>query len=144
MGSLSKSKKILIVEDDLLLSAVKKRFVQNLGYQAVGTARTAEDAIEKANLLQPDLIIMDIKLIGDMDGIQAMKKIRELSDVPVIYLSGVSDREVLERAEKTKFVDFLVKPITSADLEEPLERAFSETMDEPLFDIQPNPIHSKP
>ena len=136
MGAIAHAKKILIVEDDLLLSAVKQRFVQNLGHQAVGTARTAEEAIEKTQSLQPDLIIMDIKLIGEMDGIQAMKKIREISDVPVIYLSGVSDEEILDRAEETKFVDFLVKPITSSDLEIPIERAFSGEENPTLFGIR--------
>ena len=118
-------KKVLIVEDDLLLSAVEKRLIQKCGYKVAGSVRTAQEAIEKTHQLQPDLIIMDIKLLGDMDGVQAMQKIREFSEVPVIYLSGVSDQTVYERAQETRFVDSLLKPITEEDLKSSLEKAFS-------------------
>lgn len=117
------AKRVLIVEDDLLLSLIEERLIQKLGYEVVAKVGTGKEAIEKAKKLQPDLIIMDIILKGEMDGIQAMEEIRKESNVPVVYLSGNSDRFNYERAKKTGFIDYLVKPITSQDLKEPLHEA---------------------
>ncbi|MFH5832245.1 response regulator [Halalkalibaculum sp. DA3122] len=117
-------KRILIVEDDMLLSLVEERLIEKLGHKVVGKTVSGEEAIEKFIELEPDLILMDIILKGEMDGIEAMKKIRRISDVPVIYLSGNSDRYNYERAKQTGFTDYLVKPISSADLAGPLEKAF--------------------
>lgn len=124
-ASLQSPKKILIVEDDMLLSLVEERLVEKLGHKVVGKATSGEEAIQKYNELSPDLILMDIILKGEMDGIQAMETIREHSDVPVIYLSGNSDQYNYERAKETDFTDYLVKPVSSHHLTEPLNRAFS-------------------
>lgn len=119
-------KRVLIVEDDMLLSLVEERLVQKLGHEVVAKVGSGKEAIKKTEELNPDLIIMDIILKGDMDGIEAMVAIRKKSDVPVIYLSGNSDRFNYERAKKTGFTDYLVKPITSHDLKKPLREAFGE------------------
>lgn len=118
------SKKILIVEDDMLLALVEERIVEKMGHQVLAKVVDGEDAIRKTKDLNPDLILMDIVLKGDVDGIQAMEKIREFSDIPVIYLSGNSDRFNYERARKTGFIEYLVKPITSHDLIRPFDQAF--------------------
>lgn len=94
-----------------------------LGYDVVGKAIAGEEAIQKAIMLNPDVIMMDISLKGEMDGVQAMEEIRKVSDVPVIYLSGNSDKFNYERAKKTNFIEYLVKPITSDDLVKPLNKA---------------------
>lgn len=117
--------KILIVEDDLLLSMVEERLITNLGFKVVGKAVTGEEAIQKAADLNPDVIIMDISLKGSMSGIEAMKEIRKTSEVPVIYLSGSSDDDFLERAKETNYSGFLTKPVTSGDLEAPLIKALN-------------------
>ncbi len=122
-------KRVLIVEDDMLLSLVEERLIQKLGHEVVAKVGTGQEAIERTRELQPDLIIMDIVLKGEMDGIQAMEEIRKESDVPVVYLSGNSDRFNYERAKKTGFTDYLIKPITSQDLKKPLNKAFG--MDNP-------------
>jgi len=114
---------ILIVEDDVLLSLVEERLLKKLGYGVAGKAVNGEDAVEKAKKLGPDAILMDISLKGEMDGVQAMELIREFSDVPVIYLSGNSDNYNRERAKKTRYIDYLVKPITADDLVNPLRNA---------------------
>lgn len=119
-------KNILIVEDDMLLSFVEERIIRRLGYNVVGKAASGEEAIKKAHQLQPDLILMDILLKGEMDGVDAMVKIREASDVPVIYLSGNSDSYNYNRAKQTGFAGYLVKPITAKDLEKPLKKVFEE------------------
>lgn len=118
--------KVLIVEDDMLLSMVEERLIQKLGFDVVGKVAEGSEAIEKVLDLEPDVIVMDISLKGDMDGIEAMEAIREKSGVPVIYLSGSSDRYHYERAKKTGFIGFLTKPITSGDLKEPLFSAVKQ------------------
>ncbi|MDX1671153.1 MAG: response regulator [Balneolaceae bacterium] len=122
-------KKVLIVEDDLLLSLVEERIIEKMGYAVVDTVTTAEEAVEQNRKLRPDLILMDIILQGEMDGIDAMEEIRKESDVPVIYLSGNSDRYNYERARKTDFTDYLVKPITGPDLVEPFRKAFDDEVE---------------
>lgn len=112
--------KVLIVEDDMLLSMVEERLIKKLGFDVVGKVAKGCDAIDKASELKPDVIVMDISLKGSMDGIETMETIREESGVPVIYLSGSSDRYHYERAKKTGFVGYLTKPITSNDLKGPL------------------------
>ncbi|MDZ7772551.1 MAG: response regulator [Balneolaceae bacterium] len=118
-------KKVLIVEDDMLLSMVEERLVKKLGYEVVAKATNGEDAIRHMHEQSPDVILMDIVLKGELDGIETMEQIRTQSDVPVIYLSGNSDRFNYERAKKTGFSDYLVKPITLHDLRVPFEKALS-------------------
>ncbi|MDX1639917.1 MAG: response regulator, partial [Balneolaceae bacterium] len=110
-GSDNKAKKILIVEDDMLLSLVEERLIEKLGYRVAGKTGSGREAVQMVKDVQPDLILMDIILKDDMDGIEAMEQIREISDVSVIYLSGNSDRYNYERAKQTDFVDYLVKPV---------------------------------
>ncbi len=116
-------RKVLIVEDDKLLALVEERLVERLGFEVVGTAVTGEQAIAMVKDSKPDIILMDISLKGDMDGIEAVEKIRESASTPVIYLSGNSDKFNFERAKKTDFVDYLVKPVTADDLIGPLKKA---------------------
>lgn len=123
MDAGSSKYKVLIVEDDMLLSLVEERLLSRMGYDVVGKAIAGEEAIQKAIMLNPDVIMMDIFLKGEMDGVQAMEEIRKVSDVPVIYLSGNSDKFNYERAKKTNFIEYLVKPITSDDLVKPLNKA---------------------
>lgn len=118
-------KNVLIVEDDMLLSLVEERLIEKMGHKVVAKVGTGKEAIDKAKELTPDIILMDIVLKGDIDGIEAMEEIRKHSNVPVVYLSGNSDRFNFERAKKTGFTDYLVKPITSNDLYKPFEKAFA-------------------
>lgn len=118
--------RVLIVEDDMLLSMVEERLIRKLGFDVVGKVTKGSDAIDKTAELNPDIIVMDISLKGDMDGIETMEMIREKSSVPVIYLSGSGDRYSYERAKKTGFTEFLTKPVTSGDLKGPLTIALSQ------------------
>ncbi len=122
----TKKGRVLIVEDDMLLSMVEERLIQKLGFEVIAKVTNGSEAIEKAEELMPDIIVMDISLKGEMDGIEAVEKIREKSSVPVIYLSGSGDRYSYERARKTGFTDYLTKPVTSGDLKEPLYLAINQ------------------
>lgn len=121
MGDLKKN--ILIVEDNMLLSLVYERHIQNMGYHTLDKLVDGESAVNVVKEQKPDLIIMDIILEGNIDGIDAMKKIREFSDIPVIYVSGNSDQTHIQRAKETGFVDYLVKPITREELQKTIQKA---------------------
>lgn len=122
-------KKVLIVEDDMIISMVLERMVLKLEHEVVAKVITGKEAIEAAKKHAPDLILMDIQLKDNIDGITAMQKIRKHSSVQVIYITGNSDQYNLTRAEKTNFVDYLVKPIQMSDLKTSINKAFhSEEM----------------
>lgn len=112
----AKKKRVLIVEDDLIISLVTENIVTELGHEVVGKAVSGDEAIELALLHKPNLILMDIRLKGEMDGIEAVKEIQEKISTSVIYLTGNSDRLNYERAQETKFIDLISKPFTKEDL----------------------------
>ena len=117
---------VVIVEDDMLLSLVEGRIVNKLGYHVVAKSVSGEDAIQQIKAHDPDVVIMDISLKGELDGIDTMRRVRSFSDVPVIFLSGNSDKISIERAKKTDFIDFLVKPISLTDMVEPMKKALNQ------------------
>ncbi len=118
----SDQKTVMIVEDDLILNLLYESYLERLGYFAEGELVYGKTAIEVAKRISPDLILMDITLEGDMDGIDAMIEIRKFSDVPVIYITGNSDPYHVERAKETNYLEYLVKPIEFNDLKEAIEK----------------------
>ncbi len=116
---------ILVVEDNMLLSLVYENYIQKLGYTTIETCEDGETAVKVAKDSNPDLILMDIFLNGEMDGIEAMKHIREFSDVPVIYITGNSDQKHAERAAETNYIDYLIKPITLDDLKNSIDKVIN-------------------
>ena len=103
---------VLIVEDDMIISLVIERMMNKLGYKVSAKASRGEDAVQLAKKHRPDLILMDIRLNGDIDGIEAMRQIKSETDIPVIYITGNTDKQNRERAAETDYVAFLTKPIT--------------------------------
>ena len=120
----TKKKSILIVEDDMIISMVLERMVLKFGHSVAAKVTMGKEAIESVDTINPDLILMDIQLDDDIDGITAMEKIRAKSKVPVIYITGNSDQYNLGRAEKTNYIDYLIKPIQMSDLENSIKKAF--------------------
>ncbi|MBO6571643.1 MAG: response regulator [Balneola sp.] len=121
-----KQKTVMIVEDDLILNLLYESYLEKLGYGAEGELVYGKTAIEIAKRIKPDLILMDISLEGEMDGIDAMLEIRKFSDVPVIYITGNSDPYHVERAKETNYLDYLVKPIEFDVLKESLVKNFEK------------------
>lgn len=126
MGNSVTGKKVLIVEDDMIISMVLERMIKKIGHEVVKKVIAGQDAIDSTFELDPDLILMDIQLKDDIDGITAMENIREKSDVHVIYITGNSDQYNLERARETNFIDYLVKPIQMTHLKKSINKAFTE------------------
>lgn len=100
----------------MIIAMLIERMVANLGHEVLDKVSSGEEAIEKALAQNPDLILMDIRLKGEIDGIDAICKIQEKMNIPVIYISGNSDLAHLEKIETTDYIDFLSKPITQSDL----------------------------
>ncbi|GAB5408858.1 MAG: hypothetical protein Wins2KO_32500 [Winogradskyella sp.] len=114
---------ILIVEDDKVLSLLLTKMVERLNYQVIGTCVSGHEAITKIKALKPDLILMDIMLEDDIDGVDAMLEIRKKSlTTPVVFITGNSDIYNRERAKKTNYVDYLVKPISFDLLKETIKK----------------------
>lgn len=107
---------VLIVEDDRLISLMLTKMVNKMGHQIAGVYAKGEEAISSLNGSNVDLILMDIMLEGDIDGIQTMHRIQESRKIPVIYITGNSDESTRERAAETNYLAYLVKPITFTQL----------------------------
>lgn len=121
------SKKVMIVEDDPLLSIVEEKMVEKLGYTVIGKAKSGEEALAKFKELNPEILIVDIQLEGKLDGIQTVAKLKQLCpDIPVIFLSGDNSASMLEYAEQVDYIDFLLKPVSANELSVPLEKAYKQ------------------
>jgi len=119
------NKKVIIVEDDLILNLLYESYLERLGFKTQGELVYGKTAIESAKKIKPDLIVMDISLEGEIDGIDAMLEIRKFSEVPVIYITGNSDPVHKQRAEQTDYLDYLTKPIEFDDLKKSVEKYFA-------------------
>lgn len=121
---MGKKRKVLIVEDDLILNLLYESYLERLGFETEGELVYGKTAIKLAKNIDPDLIIMDISLEGNIDGIEAMLEIRKFSDVPVIYITGNSDPYHVQRAKETNYLDYLTKPIEFDDLKQSIYAHF--------------------
>jgi two-component system, response regulator PdtaR len=108
--------KILIVEDDIIISQIIELQLKKLGYFVCGIAANGQDAITLTNKANPDAILMDIFLEGKMDGIEAAKIIKEKFNIPIIFLTAYSDDKVLERIRTIQSAHYVLKPFTNDDL----------------------------
>jgi two-component system, response regulator PdtaR len=104
--------KILVVEDERITAEDIKSGLESAGYRVPALVSSGEDAIEKAGKLKPDLVLMDIKLKGKMDGIEAAGQIKYLYNIPVIYLTAYSDEYTVQRAKITEPSGYILKEET--------------------------------
>ncbi|MDR9419051.1 response regulator [Gracilimonas sp.] len=110
---------LIIVEDDKVLSLLLSKMIERLGYEVLAISTKGKDATQKIKELQPDLVLMDIMLEDEIDGIEVMTSVRsDALDIPVIYITGNSDSVNYERAQKTGFIDYLIKPVSFQDLKQ--------------------------
>jgi CheY-like chemotaxis protein len=95
-------KQILVVEDESIVAEDLRQSLISLGYAVPSVESSGEKAIKKSMEIRPDLVLMDIMLYGQMDGIDAAKEIHDRFDIPVVYLTSYSDEQILERAKITE------------------------------------------
>lgn len=115
--------RILVVEDERLVAADISQCLQQLGYEVTGTAVSAVDALRQAVMKTPDLVLMDIKLKGGIDGVQAAEALYECMNVPVVYLTAFADVETVERAKQTFPSGYVLKPFDDRSLRTAVELA---------------------
>lgn len=115
--------KILIVEDELITVLDLKNSLEMMGFEVVSAASSGEEAIKKAMKLKPDLVLMDIMLKGEKDGIEAAIEITATLNIPIIYLTAYSDNRTIEMVKLTKSYGFINKPFNYNELKEIIDNA---------------------
>jgi len=118
-----KGASILIVEDEGIVARDLRYRLETMGYKVAGMTSTGDEAVLKAWELRPDLVLMDIVLKGDLDGIEAARMMRERADIPVVYLTAYADEETIQRTEVSGPFGYLVKPFEDRELEAGIEVA---------------------
>ncbi len=115
--------RIFLVEDQVIVAEELRMNLERFGYKIVGHEIYGETVVEAVNRTKPDLILMDIKLKGKMDGIVAATQVRERFDIPIIYITAYGDAETLQRAKQTAPYGYLIKPFEIETLRSTIETA---------------------
>lgn len=115
--------RVLVVEDDSIISEDIQRNLRKLGYPVAGTFTSAEEALDQMESIHPDLILMDIVLHGRLNGIDAAKQIRSQFHLPVIFLTAYSDRITMARARDAKPAGYIFKPFSTDELDHVIQKA---------------------
>jgi DNA-binding NtrC family response regulator len=119
------SVKILVAEDEFIIAKDLEGTLERLGYEVVDVVSTGEDAFKAAIYRRPNLVLMDIKLQGNMDGVQAAQQIQTHLDIPVVYLTAHSDPDTLKRVIHSKTYGYLTKPFSVDGLKAAIEKALT-------------------
>lgn len=125
--------RVLVVEDEVIVARTIASQLTQLGYTVVDTASSGAAAIAKANRTQPDLVLMDVVLKGEMDGVTAATRIRTDLDIPIVFLTAYADEDTLQRAKNTLPLGYIVKPFSPGELRVAVELAlFKHKMEQEL------------
>ncbi|MCS7080604.1 MAG: response regulator [Chloracidobacterium sp.] len=119
-------KRILIVEDEALVAEALRVRLEQLGYGVVGVTATGEEAVEMVVTTHPDLVLMDIRLAGQLDGVAAGEQIQARFGLPVVYLTANTDRETLNRVLSSRPAGYVSKPINDAALQSAISIALQK------------------
>lgn len=117
--------KILVAEDEFIIARSIQDSLKRLGYAVISVVSTGEEAVESALRLRPDLVLMDIRLKGTIDGVQAAQRIQTGLNIPVVYLTAHSDPETLKRVVHSQAYGFLTKPFSDQSIKEALEKGLA-------------------
>ncbi|MBP2227678.1 signal transduction histidine kinase/CheY-like chemotaxis protein [Azospirillum agricola] len=115
--------RILIVEDDRIVARDIQQQLARMGHEVVGTSASGEDAIRLAGRHQPDLVLMDIRLEGEMDGIEAARRIRDTHRIPIVFLTAYANDETVRRASLTEPFGYLLKPFEEPQMRTVIQMA---------------------
>lgn len=114
---------VYIVEDESIVAKDIQSTLKKLGYQVLGISNNGKDALENIIKTEPDIILMDIMIKGDLTGIDVAEKVKELHDVPVIFLTAYADETTLSKAKITEPYGYILKPFKEVDLRSTIEMA---------------------
>ena len=120
---ISPQPRALIVEDEALIAEELRERLSRLGFSIIATVDSADEGVAIATRDRPDLVLMDIRLRGEKDGVQAAREIRQQVDLPIVYLTAYSDRLTVDRAKKTDHDGFILKPFHRSELRSTIEVA---------------------
>jgi len=120
---ISPGPRALIVEDETLIAEELRERLSRLGFAVIAAVGTADEGIAIATRESPDLVLMDIRLKGEKDGVQAAQEIREQVDVPIVYLTAYSDQMTVDRAKASEHDAFILKPFRGRELQATIEVA---------------------
>ena len=123
--------KILIVEDDMIIAAKISMQLTNLGYEVTGIVPRGEDAIMHVEENKPDIVLLDINLKGELDGIATAHILHKVRDIPIIYITASTDESTFNRAKETRPHAFISKPIKNIDLQRAIELVISRLAESP-------------
>jgi CheY-like chemotaxis protein len=115
--------KILLIENESIIAIDLKSRLENLGYNIIGIVNKGEDAIKKIEETKPDLILMNIILKGELDGIKTAQIIKNKYKIPFIYLTAHHDNKILKRAQKTQPATYLKKPYNDTEIQNAIKIA---------------------
>ncbi len=121
--------RILVVEDEGIVALDIKMTLRRLGHQVLATVDTGDEAILQAINQKPDLILMDIRLKGETDGIEAAHQILAIASIPVVYLTGQLDEGTVRRAKSTNPAGYLAKPFTAPELSTLIQQILERCQD---------------
>lgn len=116
-------RKIIIAEDEKIVAKDIENKLKKSGYDVIGVVSTGKDLLDKVSESPPDLVLMDIKLDGDMDGIETAQKLKDGYGLPVVYLTAYADKITLNRINDTKPGGYVLKPFKLSDLRQSIEAA---------------------
>lgn len=122
-GIASGPKSVLIAEDEAIVALDLKRRLEGFGYSVSAIVPTGREAVERSGEFRPDLVLMDIRLRGEMDGIAAAKEIRARFSIPVVFVTAFADETFLQRAAQAQPYGYLVKPLNSEEVRSTIEIA---------------------
>jgi PAS domain S-box-containing protein len=148
-----RSTNIMVVEDELIVAEDLTRWLMTLGYTIAARAMTGRDAVRRCEATRPDLVLMDILLPGEIDGIQAAEEIRRRFDIPVVFITASSDDATLARAKVSEPFGYILKPFDERGLYSTIEMALYKHQSEKrmreseerfrlMFENAPVPFHS--
>jgi diguanylate cyclase (GGDEF)-like protein/PAS domain S-box-containing protein len=127
----------MIVEDEGATAMVIQRSLEEMGYTITSVETTAEGAVNKVSIDKPDLVLMDISLAGEMDGIEAAEQIHSGSNIPIVYITAHSDEKIVQRIMKTEPFGYIIKPFDERDLRIAVEIAlYKHGMESKLRDSE--------
>jgi CheY-like chemotaxis protein len=114
-------KKILIVEDEIIIALSLGELLEHWAYELCEPATSGKEAVGKAESEQPDVILMDVNIKGEIDGIQAAREITSRFNIPIIFMSGYPESEIREKARINSAVEYLSKPLDYDKLRKTLQ-----------------------
>jgi CheY-like chemotaxis protein len=118
--------RILVAEDETIVALDIKSCLEDLGYEVLGVTDRADEALKLAAAARPDLVLMDIRLKGEMDGIAAAEQIRRRWGIPIVFLTAFSEENTLQRAKAAEPLGYIIKPFDDRELQAVIAKALGD------------------